>query len=87
MAVLSFLYVKILVKIQGKMAVQNFSLSMFVFLFLSCISFATPLSKRGPDDDLAVKALENAYKVLNGTLSDGSAKSACTKETLVVRKE
>ncbi|KAL5325795.1 hypothetical protein ACEPPN_006928 [Leptodophora sp. 'Broadleaf-Isolate-01'] len=57
------------------MAVTNFGLSTLLFLFLSGISFATPLSKRGPDDDLAAKALENAYKVLNGTLSDGSAKT------------
>ncbi|KAH7370471.1 hypothetical protein BKA65DRAFT_418020 [Rhexocercosporidium sp. MPI-PUGE-AT-0058] len=69
------------------MAVINFSISMLLFFFVSSISFAAPLSKRGPDDDLAAKALENAYKVLNGSLSDGSTKVTCTKDTLAVRKE
>ena len=56
-------------------------------LFFTSLSIATPLSKRGPDDDLAATALANVYKILDGTLSDGSSHGACTKDKLVVRKE
>ncbi|KAK0124988.1 hypothetical protein ONS96_008858 [Cadophora gregata f. sp. sojae] len=58
-----------------------------LLLLLSTLSLANPSLKRGPDDDLAAKALENAYKVLSGTLSDGSVRTTCTKEKLAVRKE
>ncbi|XMA10487.1 hypothetical protein WAI453_003278 [Rhynchosporium graminicola] len=54
---------------------------------MSCLTYATSLSKRGPDDILAAKALEKAYQVLNGTLSDGSARTTCTQDTLAIRKE
>ncbi|CAG8982280.1 hypothetical protein HYALB_00004514 [Hymenoscyphus albidus] len=51
------------------------------------VTLANPLSKRGPDDDLAKIALVNAYKVLNGTLNDGSTHTGCTKDNVIVRKE
>lgn len=69
------------------MASTSLSLTGLFLLFLSTLSLANPVLKRGPDDDLAAKALDNAYKVLSGTLSDGSVKTTCTKETLAVRKE
>jgi len=53
------------------------------------VAAPSPSNKRtlGPDDVFAATALSNVYKVLNGTLSDGSTHTACTKETLAVRKE
>jgi tyrosinase len=54
---------------------------------LSNLVSSTPVEKRGPDDDLAATALDNAYKVLNGTLKDGSTHTACTKDNVVVRRE
>jgi len=56
-------------------------------LFFTSVSFANPVSKRGPDDDLAATALANSYKVVDGTLSDGSSHTACTKDKIAVRKE
>ncbi|ORX98727.1 hypothetical protein BCR34DRAFT_593116 [Clohesyomyces aquaticus] len=39
-------------------------------------------------DDLSEKALNNVYKLLNGTLSDGAThNTGCTKEKLIVRRE
>lgn len=87
-AVIRFLYKVFRGKLKSaKMAVTSFWLSKLLLLVLTSVSFATPLTKRGPDDDLAAAALANAFKVLNGTLSDGSAKTTCTKITLAVRKE
>jgi tyrosinase len=48
---------------------------------------STPVEKRGPDDDLAATALKNAYKILNGTLKDGSKLTTCTKDNVAIRKE
>lgn len=58
-----------------------------LLLFVSAVCLATPVSKRDPDDILADTALTNVYKVLNGTLSDGSVKTTCTKANLAIRKE
>ncbi|KAG9233577.1 hypothetical protein BJ875DRAFT_543653 [Amylocarpus encephaloides] len=67
-------------------------LNGFSFAALSTLVFtdfvnAKPLTKRGPDDELAATALSNAYKVLDGTLSDGSTRTTCSKDTIAVRKE
>ncbi|KAF2736727.1 Di-copper centre-containing protein [Polyplosphaeria fusca] len=40
-----------------------------------------------PVDQLAATALNNVYKVLDGTLSDGATHTKCTKSKLLVRKE
>ena len=68
------------------MIFQNLGLLAVLPLLLSAVT-ASPLERRGPDDDLAKIATENAYKVLAGTLNDGSDHKACTKENLVIRKE
>ncbi|KAF8860543.1 hypothetical protein BDZ45DRAFT_800706 [Acephala macrosclerotiorum] len=54
---------------------------------LAATASSTPLTRRGPDDEFAKIALDNVYKVLNGTLSDGSARTTCTKANVAVRKE
>ncbi|RDL37489.1 uncharacterized protein BP5553_04922 [Venustampulla echinocandica] len=70
------------------MVVTNFSRWALLPLALSGLSLGTPLEKRvGPDDELAQKALDNVYKILDGTLSDGSNHAACTKDKLAIRKE
>lgn len=69
------------------MAVMNLWLLKVLLLALMRLSSGTPLEEHGPDDDLAATALANVFKLLNGTLTDGSAKTTCTKDTLVVRKE
>jgi len=66
------------------MILTKLTLSLLLF---TGVSVATPLSKRGPDDDLAATALANVYKLLDGTLSDGSSHTACTRDNLIVRKE
>jgi tyrosinase len=51
---------------------------------------AWPFAKRQSltTDDIQKQALENAYKVLDGTLDDGmTRKEGCTKETVGIRKE
>jgi hypothetical protein len=65
------------------------SLQLWVFLPLAFVglSSAVPLATPGPDDIFASIALQNVYKVLNGTISDGITHSSCTKEKLIVRKE
>jgi hypothetical protein len=68
------------------MAAFSFFHFLFLFTFVN-LSTASPVQKRGPDDVFAQKALENVYKVLNGSLSDGSTHEGCTKEKLAVRKE
>jgi tyrosinase len=49
--------------------------------------YSIPLDTPGPDDVLASTALDNVYKVLAGTLSDGSPKANCTKDNVRHRKE
>jgi tyrosinase len=65
-------------------------LGLFILL-LSVLTTATPspISERaaGPDDVLAATALSNVYKILDGSLSDGSKHTTCTNATLRVRKE
>ncbi len=51
------------------------------------LSFAAPLATPGPDDIFASIALQNVYKILNGTISDGITHTGCTQEKLAVRKE
>ncbi|KAH8601982.1 hypothetical protein B0O99DRAFT_681091 [Bisporella sp. PMI_857] len=65
----------------------NYSVSVLLSLCLAGLTSAKPLIRRGPDDDLAQIALDNTYKVLNGTLKDGSSHAQCTKDKLAVRKE
>ena len=53
---------------------------------------ASPFTKRQTGltlDQVQSQALANAYKVLNGTLSDGLTRSSttCNKDTVAVRKE
>ena len=50
---------------------------------------AWPFSKRQSlsTDDIQKQALANAYKVLDGTLSDGMTRSGCTKANVQIRKE
>jgi tyrosinase len=54
-------------------------------------AFAWPFSKRQALTllDVQKQALENAYKVLDGTLSDGltNRPTTCNKNTVAVRKE
>ncbi len=69
------------------MILTRFGLKGLVPLVLAGLSIASPVEKRGPDDDLAKIALDNVYKILNGSLSDGSTRTTCTKDTLIVRKE
>jgi tyrosinase len=60
-------------------------------LCLSSGVSAWPFTKRqaAPTlDDVQKLALANAYKVLDGTLSDGMNRpSTCNKDTVAVRKE
>jgi hypothetical protein len=61
--------------------------TFFLTSLASRLVLSTPVEKRGPDDDLAATALNNAYKILNGTLKDGSKLTTCTKSNVAVRKE
>ena len=62
-------------------------------LCLFSVVSASPFSKRGAAaaaslKEIQTQALENAYKVLDGTLSDGLIRSStCNKDTIAVRKE
>ena len=61
-----------------------------VFTALSSLSGAAAWPKRQTlsIDDIQTQALSNAYKVLDGTLSDGMTRSSgCNKNTVAVRKE
>lgn len=54
--------------------------------------FASPFDERQAATarltDIQHQALENAYKVLDGTLSDGESRPAtCNRDTVAVRKE
>lgn len=69
------------------MVVTDFSRWALLPLVFSGLSLGTPLTKRGPDDELAKTALDNVYKILDGTLSDGSKRTGCTRENVAVRKE
>lgn len=70
-----------------KMVSVRFSLSTLLVLASSNLGLGRSLSKRGPDDDFAKIALDNVYKVLNGTLKDGSTHTGCTKDNVIKRKE
>ncbi|KAF1914270.1 hypothetical protein BDU57DRAFT_578059 [Ampelomyces quisqualis] len=52
---------------------------------------AWPFSRRQAVtlQDVQQQALDNAYKILNGTLSDGltNQQKTCTKETVAIRRE
>jgi tyrosinase len=66
----------------------SFQLGVFLSLVLAGLIAALPsATSKGPDDLLADIALDNVYKVLNGTIQDGSTRNGCTKEKLAVRKE
>ena len=65
----------------------SLQLGVLLHLLLAGLSFAVPLATPGPDDILADIALQNVYKVLNGTIQDGSTHTGCTKDKLAVRKE
>lgn len=72
------------------MVASMLKLSALLLSFLTTSAFATPsLVERaaGPDDVLAATALSNVYKILGGSLSDGSTHTECTNATLIVRKE
>jgi tyrosinase len=66
---------------------SSFQTVVLLPLILIGLSVSAPLATPGPDDILAEIALQNVYKVLNGTISDGSTRTGCTKEKLAVRKE
>lgn len=70
------------------MLTMLFALSLLVLSGLTTAA-SSPVSERaaGPDDVLAATALSNVYKILGGSLSDGSTHSTCTNATLRVRKE
>ncbi|KAH6684269.1 hypothetical protein B0J14DRAFT_664116 [Halenospora varia] len=55
-------------------------------LVLTKLAFTAPTAVE-PDAELAAIALDNAYKILNGTLADGSTRTTCSKDTLAIRKE
>ena len=57
-----------------------------ILFLLNCIQ-ATPIRPLNEEQELASTALQNAYKVLNGSLSDGTKHSTCTKAKLIERKE
>lgn len=66
----------------------SFHLGGLLPLVWTGISVAVLLdATQGPDDVFAAIALQNVYKVLNGTIQDGSNHARCTKDKLVVRKE
>lgn len=65
----------------------SFQLGVLLPLVFTGLSLAVPLPMPGPDDILAANALHNVYKVLNGTIQDGSTHIGCTKDKLAVRKE
>lgn len=73
------------------MAIIKIGFWLLFQLIFSKVSVAAPSSPSesalNPDDIFAATALSNVYKVLNGTISDGSTHTACTKDTLAVRKE
>lgn len=64
-----------------------------IFLLALCLTGASawPFSTRQTVtlEDLQKQALENAYKILEGTFSDGltNRPSTCTKDKVAVRKE
>jgi len=64
--------------------------ALVVALSLFSVANAWP-SKRQTltADDIQKQALANAYKVLDGTLSDGltNRKTTCNKNTVSIRKE
>lgn len=62
-------------------------LEVLIPIVFSTLSLAVPAATPGPGDVLAQIALNNVYKVLNGTLSGGSTHASCTKDKLTVRKE
>ena len=66
--------------------------ALVAVLCLTLCAFASPFDKIREATtrltDIQQQALENAYKVLGGTLSDGMNRaSACNRETVAVRKE
>jgi tyrosinase len=71
----------------GNMMIHVFVASLCLFSGAS----AWPFTKRQATptlDDVQKLALANAYKVLDGTLSDGlNRPSTCNKDTVAVRKE
>lgn len=70
----------------------NVLVKLLTALCLCSAATAFPFSKRQTlsIDDIQKQALANAYKVLDGTLSDGmqgKRPSTCNKNTVSVRKE
>lgn len=73
----------------GTMIVRAFLALLYIY---SGVVSARPSTKRHTTltlDKLQQHALTNAYKVLNGTLSDGltTRPSTCNENTVAVRKE
>ncbi|KAF2837670.1 Di-copper centre-containing protein [Patellaria atrata CBS 101060] len=66
---------------------KKLSSALGVSLLLAPAVSGAPLVARGPDDELAAIALENAYKILDGTLQDGSSHTSCNRDNVVIRKE
>jgi len=64
------------------------SLLMALCLFSGASAFPSFKRQTLSIDDIQKQALANAYKVLDGTLSDGMTRpSTCNKNTVSVRKE
>ena len=75
-------------QIFAKMILPNLRTVVLLPLLFGTSSLASPIATTpSPDNVLAQKALDNVYKILNGTLKDGSTHTTCTKDNLVVRKE
>lgn len=73
----------------GKTLLQAITASLGLFTLFPASVVAAPLVERQTltADQIASQALANAYKVLNGTLSDGMTHTKCTKDSLQIRRE
>lgn len=77
-----------LVAMAREPALRGLLASLWLLCILSVHTLASPVSKRALNTtQIAQQALNTAYKVLNGTLSDGSTHTTCTSANLAVRKE
>ena len=66
----------------------NTILGILTALCLFSVVTALPKRQTLSIEDIQTQALANAYKVLDGTLSDGMTRAAgCSKGTVSVRKE
>jgi len=74
----------------GTFLTKTLAVSLGLVSLLPANVAASPISQAAADltpDQIAAQALKAAYKVLDGTLSDGMTHTACTKDNVQIRKE